>query len=83
MIVCHCTGITDREIREAVDWMRLADPYGIVTAGRVYRALGKRPECGGCMPLFLEEMSENNSFSVPATPQVPNLASTGDASNEG
>ncbi|MCK7475068.1 MAG: (2Fe-2S)-binding protein [Rhodopseudomonas palustris] len=53
MIVCHCMGITDKDIRSAIDWMRASDAETIVTPGKIYRALGKRADCGGCMPHFL------------------------------
>ena len=43
MIVCHCTQITDHQIRAAIDWMRAADPQTIITPGKVYHALGQRP----------------------------------------
>lgn len=56
MMICHCTSTTDREIRAAVDWMRAADPRAIITPGKVYRVLGRRPDCGGCMSLYLETM---------------------------
>lgn len=65
MIVCHCASITDREIHAAIDWMRAADPDTIVTPGKVYRALGKRPDCGGCLPNFLDTMETNDSLAVP------------------
>jgi bacterioferritin-associated ferredoxin len=65
MIVCHCRGITDRDIRAAVDWMRAADPDTIITPGKVYRALGTRADCGGCMPLFLATMSRCGTQPVP------------------
>lgn len=65
MIVCHCLSITDHDIRAAVDWMRAADPDTIVTPGKIYHALGKRADCGGCMPLFLDTMRASPSFSVP------------------
>lgn len=67
MIVCHCMSITDHDIRAAVDWMRAADPATIITPGKVYHALGKRADCGGCMPLFLDTMRQSDSFSAPAT----------------
>ena len=51
MIVCHCQSITDHDIRAAVDWMRAADPDTVITPGKIYHALGKRADCGGCMPL--------------------------------
>lgn len=64
MIVCHCTGITDHDIRAAVDWMRASDAETIITPGKVYHALGKRPDCGGCMPLLLDTMRHCDSFGV-------------------
>ncbi|WP_114965610.1 (2Fe-2S)-binding protein [Alkalilacustris brevis] len=65
MIVCHCASITDREIRAAIDWMRAADPHTIITPGKVYRALGQRADCGGCLPLFLDTMRECATLEVP------------------
>ncbi len=67
MIVCHCTQMTDHEIRAAVDWMRAADPHTIITPGKVWRALGKRSECGGCLPLVLETMLGCDTLGVPPT----------------
>ena len=66
MIICHCQSITDQEIRAAVDWMRAADADTVITPGRIYRALGKRADCGGCMPLFLATMRGNENLAVPA-----------------
>ena len=66
MIVCSCTGVTDRDIRRAVGWMRAADPYTLVTPGKVYRALGKKAECGGCIRLFVERMRRDEQTAVPA-----------------
>ncbi|MBT9247534.1 (2Fe-2S)-binding protein [Gemmobacter fulvus] len=65
MIVCHCMNITDHDIRAAVDWMRASDPETIVTPGKIYHALGKRADCGGCMPVFLETMRGCETFQVP------------------
>ncbi|PQO23826.1 (2Fe-2S)-binding protein [Rhodobacteraceae bacterium WD3A24] len=65
MIVCHCNAITDRDIRAAVDWMRAADPETIITPGKVYHALGKRADCGGCLPLLLAEMEKCDTLEVP------------------
>jgi bacterioferritin-associated ferredoxin len=65
MIVCHCTGITDRDINAGVDWMRASDPETIITPGKIYHALGRRADCGGCMPLFLATMRQNDNLEVP------------------
>ena len=68
MIVCHCQSVTDHDIRAAVAWMRAADPHTLVTPGKVYRALGKRADCGGCMPLFLDTLRQTPAFRIPETP---------------
>lgn len=73
MIVCHCQSITDHDIRAAVDWMRAADPDTVITPGKVYHALGKRADCGGCMPLFLNTMRANRNFQVPDRDGIPAL----------
>ncbi|MBP0483667.1 (2Fe-2S)-binding protein [Sagittula salina] len=65
MMVCHCHAISDRDIHAAMDWMRAADPDTIITPGKLYRALGKKADCGGCLPLFLETMAQNDSLGVP------------------
>ena len=67
MIVCHCNQISDHDIRAAVAWMRAADPETIITPGKVYHALGKRADCGGCMPLLLDTMRHCDSFGVAPT----------------
>ncbi len=66
MIVCSCTGVTDRDIHQAIDWMRDSDPYTLITPGKIYRALGKAPDCGGCVRLFVEQMRCNARLGVPA-----------------
>ncbi|WP_374644929.1 bacterioferritin-associated ferredoxin [Tabrizicola sp.] len=66
MMICHCQSITDHEIRAAVDWMRAADADTVITPGRIYRALGKRADCGGCLPLFLDTMRQSESLPVGA-----------------
>ena len=66
MMICHCNGISDRDIHSAIDWMRASDADAIITPGKVYRALGKRPDCGGCLPLFLATMEGNANIGVPA-----------------
>lgn len=71
MIICHCTQISDHDIRAAISWMRTSDPQTIITPGKIYRALGKAADCGGCMPLFLDTMRKDAKFEVPA--QLQNL----------
>lgn len=71
MIVCHCTQITDHEIHAAIDWMRASDTDTLITPGKIYHALGKAADCGGCMPLFLDIMRSNDKMAVPV--QLQNL----------
>ena len=71
MIVCHCQNISDHDIHAAIDWMRASDKQTITTPGKLYRALGKAADCGGCMPLFLATMRTNPNMTVPM--QLRNL----------
>lgn len=73
MIICSCQQITDHDIRAAVTWMRASDPDTVITSGKIYRALGKRADCGGCMPLFLETMRTTAAFGVPSAAEPPKL----------
>lgn len=66
MIVCHCMNITDEEIHAAIDWMRASDAEVLITPGKIYHALGKAADCGGCMPLFLDTMRGNARLEVPS-----------------
>ena len=66
MIICSCQRISDTDIDAAINWMREADPATIITPGKIYHALGKKPECGGCMQLFVATMRQNNKLEVPA-----------------
>jgi bacterioferritin-associated ferredoxin len=64
MIVCSCRRISDQEIQAAIAWMRAADPHTLITPGKVYRALGKAPDCGGCVRLFVAEMRRSPLLEV-------------------
>jgi|SRR6056297_2016740 bacterioferritin-associated ferredoxin len=83
MIICHCMAITDTDIRRAVDWMRASDPETIITPGKVYRALGKRADCGGCLPLFVDTMSRQGSLEVPMQLRRLRAAPTQGETHEG
>ena len=56
MIVCSCSLITAKDVAEAVASIRTADPLVVLTPGLIYRHLGKRPSCGGCLPLITKLM---------------------------
>jgi len=52
MIVCSCRVLTRAAVMAAAEAMARAEPGRPVTAGRVFRALGTRPDCGTCLPLI-------------------------------
>jgi NAD(P)H-nitrite reductase large subunit len=56
MIVCSCSMITSQDVADAVTSLRTADPFVVLTPGLIYRHLGKRPSCGGCLPLITKLM---------------------------
>jgi len=47
MLVCHCKGLTDREVRRAIR-------AGAATPREVSRECGAGSVCGGCRPLIDE-----------------------------
>ena len=88
MIVCHCQAITDHQIRAAVDWMRASDPFTMITPGKIYHALGKRADCGSCMPLFLDTMRRCETFKIASSDAasrgaIPYLGTGAMQKNEG
>lgn len=50
----------------------------IVTPGKIYRALGKSADCGGCMPLFLSTMRSNENLKVFMQPPILKGSATQD-----
>ena len=65
MIICSCQNISCCDIHATIDWMRAADRETLITLGKIYRALGKKADCGGCVPLFLETMRANSNLEIP------------------
>jgi len=61
MIVCHCKGVTDREIRKAV-------LEGASTCTDVERLCEAGKECGGCRPL-IEQLVSAQAATHPSEPQ--------------
>lgn len=66
MIICFCSGVTDSDISEAIAAIRTSDPRAVITPGKIYRALGKAPRCGGCVREFVDHMRSDEQFAVPA-----------------
>jgi len=51
MLICHCKGLRDRDVRCAV-------AQGARSAGQVLSACGAGSICGGCLPLIAEVIAE-------------------------
>ncbi|WP_293721530.1 bacterioferritin-associated ferredoxin [Stappia sp.] len=65
VIVCSCNVLTDKELRRAARELQSGPERSVVTPGAVFRALGKRPRCGGCfktiIPMIHEEAPEDDA----------------------
>ena len=54
MLICSCNRIDHNRIEAEVDRQLAGDPMQFLTPTRVYKGLGERPRCGGCLPLASE-----------------------------
>ncbi|HHY49251.1 MAG TPA: (2Fe-2S)-binding protein [Alphaproteobacteria bacterium] len=74
MLVCQCNVITDRAIREVILAFLREDPYAIIVPAKVYKALGQRCKCAGCVPNVIElitsvtEQYHEEHAALPASP---------------
>jgi bacterioferritin-associated ferredoxin len=64
MYVCLCNGITDREFRAHV---AVED----CTVSTVYRSLGKKPQCGKCVPYVKQLLRQVIDIASPQPMAVP------------
>ena len=68
MIVCHCHGVTDREIRASVQ-------HGASTCADVADACGASAGCGGCHALVAEIVAgERRRLAVVPWPLALNIS---------
>ncbi len=74
MIVCHCNVIRQSEIKGAIEDMRAKDPHCLLTPGAVIRNCGKRPNCGGCLPVFARLIADH--IDTPDEPGGKRLVQT-------
>lgn len=86
MIVCHCNRIDHREIEEACQHLEARDGLRLVTPVAVYKHLGKRPRCGGCMMLaanLIQDRGTGSSCGVTGVCPILNThVSSGDLIEE-
>lgn len=65
-VICACSGITRTQIVRTVAWMQADDPGAVITPARIYRALGKRPNCGSCFTDFLAVLPTRAATWLPS-----------------
>ncbi len=58
MILCSCNVLTSTSLRAAAQALQDADPSRPVTPGRVFHAVGARPQCGSCIELVRKSLQE-------------------------
>ena len=68
MIVCHCTQISDHDIRAAVDWMCALGPRDDHHARQDLSRAGQAGRLRRLHALFLDTMRQCDSLAVPPDP---------------
>lgn len=58
MILCSCNTLATSEMRAAAERLRSETPSLPVSPGRVFHALGARPQCGTCITLIRQTLME-------------------------
>ncbi len=76
MIICSCNIISSANIQLTIERLVAEDRDAMITPGMVYHAMGKKPDCRGCMPNFvalvykiLDRMREEGRYLPPARPK--------------
>ena len=58
MIFCSCNVLTKARILAAAEELSRAEPARPLTPGRIFRALGARPQCGTCFSLIRQAIAD-------------------------
>lgn len=67
MLVCHCEGVTEREVRRAVT-------AGACTQEEIARRCGAGRQCGGCRPVIDEILDDELQLDRPPGNYEPLLS---------
>lgn len=54
MLVCQCNMISTKDIEDIVVGILDEDAWQLVVPARIYRELGKRGQCCGCVPNLMD-----------------------------
>ena len=57
MILCSCCVIRQEELRTTVRALLSQNPKAPVTLNRVYKHLGRKPDCTDCSPLLTRRIN--------------------------
>jgi len=57
MILCSCCVIRQIDLANAIRALLKENPSAQITPNRVYRHLGKRPDCMDCAPLLVRRIN--------------------------
>ena len=68
VLVCHCKGISDRELERAIE-------AGACSPGEVSRRCGAGSVCGGCRPAIDELLEARRVEPVPVASELAFAAS--------
>ena len=79
VIVCSCNVISDTDLAEGIATVRRENPHRPVTVGLVYKALGKKLNCGGCLPLTMQLLAELDPQSAERPSRRRRSGATGGA----
>jgi len=71
MIVCHCNRIDHVEITRAAEGMAGEEPWTLITPVAVYKRLGKKPRCGGCLTLAARIIHGLSTADAPKCTECP------------
>ena len=66
MIVCSCNVLAGARILAAAQALAAEDPFRPITPGRLFKALGARPNCGACFTTIRKVIADAGlTFTCP------------------
>jgi len=66
MIVCSCNVLARTRILAAAQALAAEDPFRPITPGRLFKALGARPNCGACFTTIRKVIADAGlTFTCP------------------
>ncbi|MEJ0011811.1 MAG: hypothetical protein WDM94_04110 [Bauldia sp.] len=66
MIVCSCNVLTHSRILAAAQMLAAEDAFRPITPGRLFKALGARPNCGTCFATIRKVIADGGlTFTCP------------------